>query len=199
MPLDLTQTLYKSSGAFLLQNKALNSNCFTMLLLRKPRTTFISPQIKTKFQFPPQVSIDTAKFFWISRQMTNIKKKQKQKTKTKVKFKKKKTTPNSKIIWNVVSKPSPCQPTKGRASKLRGQEPGGVQGAAGAQAMHTHGSDPQHGVQKGKAQSSVGSRELLLSQGHPEQLCVPAQPLLTAPLHCMQQQATHRALSRLPC
>lgn len=89
-----------------------------MLLLRKPCRTFISPQIKTKFQFPPQVSLDTAKFFWISRQMTKT---QKNPNRTKIK---KKTTPNSKIIWNVVSKCSPCCLTKGRALKLRGQEPG---------------------------------------------------------------------------
>lgn len=90
-----------------------------MLLLRKPCRTFISPQIKTKFQFPPQVSLDTAKFFWISRQMTKI---QKNPNQTKIK----KTTPNSKIIRNVVSKCSPCWLTKGRAPKLQGQEPGGV-------------------------------------------------------------------------
>lgn len=91
--------------------------------MRKPCRTFISPQIKTKFQFPPQVSLDTAKFFWISRQMTKI---QKNPNQTKIK----KTTPNSKIIWNVVSKLSPCWLTKGRAPKLQGQEPGGALGPA---------------------------------------------------------------------
>lgn len=48
-----------------------------VLLSRKPCSTLISPQIKTKFQFPPQITSDTAKLFWISRQITKTHRKKK--------------------------------------------------------------------------------------------------------------------------